>query len=189
MNNGMSKWNVIALSALVGLAAILVVGCDKGKQDKPAAPGKPAPGAAADLPAGLFVEKEPANAVEVGKALADAQDGQSVVVVGRIAGRKEPFVPGRAAMVIADLSLPACNERPGDNCPEPWDLCCEPAEVLAAKTVVVEIAGADGRTLKTGLEGVKGLKPLAKVTIEGTVKKSPDGKSVSLVAKTIFVKA
>jgi len=171
----------------IALAALLaaVVGCDN-KDAKTTPPQKGDQAAA--MPKDLFVAQAPPDAAGVGKIVADAKDGDQVIVLGRVAGRTEPFVPGRAAMVIADMSLPACNERPGDTCPAPWDLCCEPQDVLAAKTVLVEVADKEGMTIKAGLKGVGGLKPLSQVIVAGTLKRSPDGKGVSVKAKSIYVK-
>lgn len=179
--------NLLKLTLVALLVAAVVAGCDNkdAKTDKGAAGGTKTQAA---LPKDLFVSSAPTDAAEVGKIVADAKDGEKVVVRGRVAGRAEPFVPGRAAMIIADLSLPPCTERPGDTCPMPWDLCCEPPDVLAAKTVLVEVADKDGMTIRSELKGAGGLKTLSQVVIKGTLKRSPDGKGVSVKAESIYVK-
>ena len=77
---------------------------------------------------------------------------------------------------------------PDDNCPTPWDMCCEDKKTIAANSVTVQVVGADGRPLKAELKGVSGLKPLSEVTVKGKVQKSPDGKAVTVDATEMYVK-
>jgi hypothetical protein len=131
------------------------------------------------VPAALFLDAAPADAREVRDAKAGAKAGDRVVVTGRIGGSREPFVSDRAVFTIVDTRVPACGEQdPSDECRTPWDYCCEPKEEKVASTATVEVAGADGRPLRTGLKGVRGLKPLAKVTVVGTVSLAEGGNLV-----------
>src|SRR5689334_8455931 len=93
-----------------------------------------------------LLEKAPQRAVEVGAVRKDAKDGQDVVVIGRVGGRKSPWVKNAAAFSIVDRSMKACNERPGDTCPTPWDFCCEAD--LPKYTVLVMVQDADGKLIK-----------------------------------------
>jgi hypothetical protein len=89
------------------------------------------------------------------------------------------FVDGRAAFILGDPDvLTACNEVPGDECETPWDVCCESPEDKKRATATIQIVGADGRVLKEPLEGVGGLKNLAKVTVSGKV---AEGSSADLL--------
>src|SRR4029078_4558473 len=72
-----------------------------------------------------IVTEEPKDAQTVLDTREKAKDKDDVVVVGRIGGRKNPWVKGAAAFSIVDPSLKACNERPGDTCHTPWDYCCQ----------------------------------------------------------------
>src|SRR5262245_47846656 len=63
----------------------------------------------------------PKDAAEVLAARKNAKDQDQVVVVGRIGGRKNPWIKGTAAFSIVDRSKRACNEIPGDTCKTPWD--------------------------------------------------------------------
>ena len=52
-----------------------------------------------------------------------AKDQDDVVIVGRIGGSENPWVDGRAAFSIVDVSLKSCADIGSDNCPKPWDFC------------------------------------------------------------------
>jgi hypothetical protein len=139
------------------------------------------------LPPDLFVDQAPAGARGVGALRADASANGRVVLQGRIGGRVEPFVDGAAVFLLADKSMKACNELPGDGCPTPWDYCCEPRDSLAAKTATVQVVDADGKPLRVGLEGRNGLKPAAELTIAGEVAQRESG-SLVINARKIYVK-
>src|SRR5437870_3785103 len=57
-----------------------------------------------------LLEKAPEHPSDVAAARKDVKDQQDVVVVGRVGGRKSPWVKGTAAFSIVDRSLKACNE-------------------------------------------------------------------------------
>jgi hypothetical protein len=159
-------------------------GCDdQNAQQTASTPAAPAEA----LPAGLMAAQAPADP----KAVADARkagDGEEVVVRGRIAGQAEPFTEGRAQFQLVDMAVKACNENPDDKCESPWDMCCEDKKTVAENSVTVQVAGADGRPLKSELKGVNGLKELSEVTVKGKVQKSPDGKAVTINATEMYVK-
>lgn len=71
----------------------------------------------------FLLSDEPPEAVNVIQALDQAQDQEEILVVGRIGGSAMPWVEGRAAFSIVDLSLKSCAECGSDDCPKPWDYC------------------------------------------------------------------
>ena len=93
-----------------------------------------------------------------------AEAGKSVVVKGRV----KDFVDGRSVFTLIDESLTPCNEREDDNCPEPWDYCCDEPDEVAASCVTIEVR-EDGRPLKEGLKGFHDLDHLQHLTVEGKV--------------------
>jgi hypothetical protein len=141
---------------------------------------------ASPLPAGLFVTDAPKDAKPVKEAKAAAKQGEPIVLVGRVGGRKEPFVRERAIMVLADPALKPCNELPGDTCKFPWDYCCESKETLKANVITVQVVGADGKPIKVTLRDAGGLVPLSLVTVRGTVREVRDG-AVVVDAAAIYV--
>lgn len=132
-------------------------------------PEAAAPRPEAVFPAALFAPIE-GTPVGVAEARNTVQDGEQVVLRGWIGGRVDPFVENRAVMLLVDESLPLCQEA----CKTPWDLCCSPAEKIRANTVTVQVADAAGQPLRAALRGQGGLKPAAKVTVAGTVRREGD---------------
>jgi len=165
--------NVMTVSSLV--ICLIVAACEK----KPALPAAPAPAASGSelvLPTGFFLAGTPKEAVEVKDAKPNAKVGDTVTIIGRIGGSREPFVDGRAIFTLVDTRLKACGEgAEEDGCKTPWDYCCEPRKELTANMATVRIVGADGQPLKYGLMNVQGLKPLARVTVVGTVAEAEGG--------------
>jgi len=66
---------------------------------------------------------EPSGGADVIKVRATAKDSDDVVIVGRIGGSENPWVDGRAAFSIVDLSLKSCLECGSEGCLKPWDYC------------------------------------------------------------------
>ncbi|MHC5068292.1 MAG: hypothetical protein ACYTF0_06850, partial [Planctomycetota bacterium] len=123
---------------------------------------------------GLVLTSKPTDAVTITALKANAPAaGASVTVQGRIGGRAEPFIPGRAAFLLADDTvLIACDASPDDPCPIAWDYCCEPGAKLTAGLATVQVIGDDGRPLATDLAGLDDLKPGSYVVINGTIANS-----------------
>ena len=176
--------NYWTLSTAV-LAAVLVTGCEQSDQARSGAPVTTQPSAA--LPSGLILAEAPKQPLEVVAAKREAKVGDDVVVRGRIGGREEPFVEGRAIFQLVDSSLPTCSENPGDGCKTPWDYCCEPKDQITAKSVTVQVVGPDGKPLHTSLKGQGGLVPMAKVIIRGKVEQKPDENTMTVRAEGIYV--
>jgi hypothetical protein len=174
------------LAASLIASAILLVGCE-GSSDKKPAEKASATAPSAMLPSGLILTTAPADAQNVVEAKQKAKTGDEIVVRGRIGGSKQPFVEGRAIFQLVDVSLPTCDENPGDTCPTPWDYCCEPVDVKVAKSLTVQVVGEDGKPLKIDLNGQGGLKPSAHVVIKGKVAERPDEKTMTVRAEGVYV--
>ncbi len=150
-------------SVIVSTALMLgnVAGCGK----EPATPV-----ATAALPAGLFLAAAPVDAMNLHEAKQSAVQGSTVVLHGRIGGAEEPFAKGRAVFTLVDTGVKSCADMGDeDHCPTPWDYCCEPRDNLRTNSATIQIVDADGRLIKSDIKGVRGLKPLADVTVVGTV--------------------
>ncbi len=167
--------------------AVGVIGCDRGFTGAGSASAAGTTPSSDQLPAGLFLAEAPSGAKDIG-AVKRAPDAASEVVVrGRIGGRVDPFVKGRAMFMLADRSVPTCAEKHGHGCPTPWDYCCEPKERVLANTATIQVVGSDGRPLKADLRGRNGLEPTAHVVVAGRVSKRDDGVLV-VDAGGIYVK-
>ncbi|MGD8450679.1 MAG: hypothetical protein PVJ57_02575 [Phycisphaerae bacterium] len=168
------------------LAVVALGGCDA----KPPAAGESASKdttAAAALPADLFLAAEPADAVGVRAAKAQAKAGQELTVRGRIGGRKDPFVQGSAMFLLVDRALPTCQEKHGNGCPTPWDYCCEPREDVLASTATVQVNDKDGRPLRLDLNGEHGLVPGAEVVVAATVASVDQDGTLILTARGFYI--
>ena len=164
------RLNRLIVSALVTAVMAGMIGCDR----KPESP-KTAAATGASLPASLFLTAAPADAKDVKDAKPSLKAGDKVVLTGRIGGSREPFVSGRAVFTLVDHRLKTCADDPDDTCKTPWDYCCEAPDDLNANMATVQVVNAEGQPIKAGLEGVNGLKPLAIVTVVGTVTQADKG--------------
>jgi hypothetical protein len=174
-----SVWVVLVV------AAGLVVGCSQnsgqtGGQGKDG--GKSDPAAAAEGKKYLL-DAEPAGARGVLETRKQAKDGDEVVMVGRIAGSKKPFVEGRASFAVTDLSIKPC--EPDEGCPTPWDCCCVPKEELLPATAQVKFVGGDGKTLGVGAKELLGVKELTVVVVKGKASRDEQG-NLTVVASGLF---
>ena len=175
---------------LVGVCASalwVASGCQRSPQPQP-----PAKNAGGD---GLSQEKhvlasEPAGAKSVLAMRKDGEglkQGDEVVVLGKIGGSVKPFT-GRAAFTIVETTFKACSEREGDNCPTPWDYCCEAPDDLVRGTVLVKFVDDQGKTLGDDAEKVLNLKPLQTVVVRGAAQKDEKGNITSIAARGIYVR-
>src|SRR5262245_50335063 len=120
------------------------------------------------------LNEEPAGAKGVLDVKKQAKDGDEIVVVGKIGGSEKPFT-GRAAFTIVDMSLKSCSDREGDNCPIPWDYCCEPPDELAKATVLVKFVDESGKTLEQDAKESMNIKELQTVVVRGIARRNDSG--------------
>ncbi|HEY8502982.1 MAG TPA: hypothetical protein VIL46_00270 [Gemmataceae bacterium] len=170
------------LNRIRALSAAALIAVAAGCAPEPT-PSAPAP-AAGDASAYLL-DAEPAGAKGVVDARADAKDGEEVVVVGRIGGDVNPWVDGRAAFSIVDLSAQACSDIPGDNCPTPWDYCCEAD--LPQKRLLVKVVDPQGELLRQGAKEAFGLKELQTVVVRGKAQRDKEG-NLTVLADGLYVR-
>ena len=141
-----------------------------------------------ELPRGAdyLLSTEPVNPKGVVETREKAQDQEAVVVVGRIGGSQNPWVDGRAAFVIVDLSLQACSDREGDHCLTPWDYCCE-TDRLAQATVLVKVIDESGKLLPVDARKILGVKELQTVVVQGKAQRDDVG-NITVLASNLYVR-
>jgi hypothetical protein len=133
-----------------------------------------------------ILKEEPKGAMGVIDAREKAKDKGDVVVIGRIGGRKNPWIKGTAAFSIVDSSLKACSERPGDTCPTPWDFCCEVD--LPKQTVFVTVVDEKtGQTLKQDARESLKLHELQTVVVQGKARRDKNG-NMMIAASKVYVR-
>jgi len=142
---------------------------------------------AAKIDAAAYVlAAEPPGAQTVIPARESARDQDEVVVVGRIGGSAHPWVDGRASFSIVDPALEACNDRPDDQCPQPWDYCCETDRLPKAKALV-KIVDGQGRPLAGDARELFALKELQTVVVRGKAQRDDAG-NLTVLASGIYVR-
>jgi hypothetical protein len=135
-----------------------------------------------------LLSSEPADALGVVEARKKTKDGDDVVVVGRIGGRKDPWSSGQASFSIVDTSLRVCSEREGDNCDTPWDYCCEDPKELLAAMATVKIVDAKGEAVRTPARELLGVKESQAVVVCGKAKRDDKG-NLTVLATCLYVRA
>jgi len=140
------------------------------------------------LPSTLFTSANIDGAIPVLEAR-KLKAGDKVTVSGKIMGNRFPFVESRASFILGDpKKLISCDLKPDDPCEEPWDVCCEDNEDIAAGTLNIQIVDNAGKVLKTGIEGKGGLKKLSTVIVEGIVDSSSTAERMTINAEKVYVK-
>ena len=182
---------MVRMMRACGLGAVLAVllgGCGQGGPSGSNAPagggGAGQPASDRGVPAWILAEA-PGDALPVAEVKADAKEGDRVVIRGRIGGRRDPISEGSPTMIIMDGSIPSCADNPGDNCPTPWDYCCEPAEVKTANTATVQVVDAGGQPVGQTIQSA-GLSPLDEVIIVGVVGPRPDASVLTVMATGVY---
>ncbi len=165
------------------LSAAIIVGCSSRKPENKS--GVDA-GASAAFGAKYLVEHEPAEPKDVNDVVENVADKESVTVLGRIGGDRHPFVEDVAAFMIVDRKLKPCNEIEGDNCPYPWDYCCDSDE-LPKNLMTVKFLDDKGQVVPIDAKQLFQLKELQTVVVTGELQKTKDG-SVALVAEKMYVR-
>lgn len=164
----------------------VLAGCNASSS--PATPG--AAGSAVSLPsvegAKYLLPAEPAGAQPIVEAKEQAKNDDEVVVVGRIGGDVNPWIEGRAAFSLVDLSLKACSDIHGDGCPTPWDYCCETDKLGQARTLV-KVVDADGKPLATDARTLLGVKELQTLVVKGKAQRDETG-NLTVLASGIYVR-
>ncbi|MEO0445827.1 MAG: hypothetical protein AAF191_07105 [Verrucomicrobiota bacterium] len=174
--------SVFLPSALTGLLALAITSCGPGPEATESRVLTDEP----DPLEQVLLSGAPADAVHVVDARKQPQPGQSLTVTGVIGGGASPFTEGYATFTLADDGLDFCHEIPGDDCPTPWDACCEDPDKIKAGLLLVQVPGPDGRPLTRSLKGIGGLKELDTVTVTGVVAEGSSPDNLILNATGIF---
>lgn len=174
----MNRRTALTLACLAPLAALTLTACDKPAPSASATPGVD------PEPIAWLLTDAPAGALTVADIKPTASEGDAVVLRARIGGRRDPITPGAAVFSVVDPAVPSCDQIPGDNCPTPWDYCCEPRESLTANAATVQLVDADGKPVQADLTAA-GLEPLDEIVVVGTVGPRPSEQVLTIRATGI----
>lgn len=167
--------------SVVGLAIVMMVGCEQAPT-----PSVKVSAAASQAGAQYLLSAEPQAAKSILQVREESKQGDEVVLVGRIGGDVNPWVEGRAAFSLVDLSAKACSDIPGDSCPTPWDYCCETDKLVKGKTLI-KLVGGDGQPVATDARELLGVKELDTLVIQGKAQRDDSG-NLTILASKIFVR-
>jgi len=171
------------LTLLLG-AALAASGCTQNATQPDNATGQPS---TPSIDGSAYVLSiEPTGAEPVRAVREQSQDGDDVVLVGRIGGSPNPWIDGRAAFSIVDPSLKACSDVPGDDCPKPWDYCCE-TDRLPSSTAFIKFVDDKGGPLRADARKLLNLSELQTVVVSGKAKRDEFG-NLTVLATGIFVR-
>jgi hypothetical protein len=158
---------LLPLAALLTLP-LLALGCSSEASTEAAPPARPG------LPATFWLDAAQGEAVGVRSARESAEDGAEVTVSGHLQDFGD-----LATFRMVDLALAPCT----DQCPTPWDFCCEDPADLTVSTINVEFLDGD-LPGSWALKGERGLDHLTQVQVTGTLRRDGSG-NVRLEASRI----
>jgi len=143
------------------------------------APAGPTPDAKA-ASAKVLLAADPGEGVSVLDAKG-MQAGDEVVVFGRIADMRTPYVAFR----LTDEDLDYCGRGKDceSKCKEPWDYCCIQPETVAAASMPVEVHDVAGNPVSR--KGVD-LRLLDLVAMKGTLQKTESGGLMLVVTQGVY---
>ena len=128
---------------------------------------------------------EPTGAISILELRNGAKNNDDVVVVGRIGGSRQPWIEGLSAFTMMDTSFPPCNELPENQCPTPWDYCCETD--LPDKQTLIKVVDDQGQPLEVGAQELLGLKELQTIVVQGKVQLDQAG-NMSVLASGVYIR-
>lgn len=136
----------------------------------------------------IIITKAPANALSIVEVRQAIEIGKEVTMAGKVMGRMDPFIDGRALAVLGDpAAITSCDLRSCDSCATPWDVCCDDVDAIKASTATIQIVDADGRPLKQGLKGISGIKELSNIIVKGTIAEGSNADNLLVNVTAIFV--
>jgi hypothetical protein len=169
----MSATRIVLVLTFVLACPILFAACGKGTSTQTKAPA----------PDWLLAEA-PAGDVSVSHAKSTAAEGEKILLMGRIGGRRDPISADSATFILIDAALPSCADNPADRCATPWDYFCETPESLVANTATIQIVDSAGLVRSINLKTL-GIAPLDTVVITGTVAARPNPQTLVIKADTL----
>ena len=169
MNNPQYQWTMIVI-----LIATLA-GCNSKSEQE-----------TTNVDGSLYrLTSEPTGAISILELRNGAKHNDDVVVVGRIGGSRQPWIGGLSAFTMMDTSFPPCNELPENQCPTPWDYCCETD--LSDKQTLIKVVDDQGQPLEVGAQELLGLKELQTIVVQGKVQLDQAG-NMSVLASGVYIR-
>ncbi|MGB6043602.1 MAG: hypothetical protein WBF93_10645 [Pirellulales bacterium] len=165
---------------------ILLIACVSGCGQQSAQATANGTSAAALAKAKYVLQEEPGGAVGVMIAREDAKDQDEIVLVGRIGGRKNPWIDGRAAFTMIDAAMTIVasgkESSAGQIC---MDDCC--AALRTECTTLVKLVDEQGAVLPIDARELLQAQENDMVVVKGKVRRDGEG-SFSVAASGVYVR-
>lgn len=123
--------------------------------------------------------EEPKGAIGVIEAREAGEDGQPMVLVGRVGGAANPWIEGRAAFMLLDPSVEVVDESAGMAEGKLCTADCCATERLAC-TTLVKVVDSAGALVTIDARDLLGLKEDDMVVVEGMAKRDTSGNFLML---------
>jgi len=173
------------ITSIAVLCASLLMACGQSAEQSTGSSTTSGASATGESPSWILASA-PREAMDVGVAKAEVEEGQQVTVRGRIGGRVDPMSSERAQFVIMDPAIPSCADMgDADHCPTPWDYCCESPASMQANSATVVIVDEEDNARKIDLHTL-GFEPLDEVVVVGTVDSRPTPEVLVIRAREIY---
>lgn len=132
------------------------------------------------------LSQEPDGAVGVIEARTDSKDGDEIVLLGRIGGRKDPWIRGLAAFVVIDAAMLVVGDGEESSKNEVcMDDCC--ASLRTECTTLVKIVDHQGKPLAIDARKLLDASENDLVVIKGHVQRGEEG-NFSVAANGVYVR-
>ncbi|MEO0415671.1 MAG: hypothetical protein AAF226_12045, partial [Verrucomicrobiota bacterium] len=137
-------------------------------------------------PIDVFTVSEPHESpVQISTLFAEPTPGREVVLSGEIMGRMDPFIDGRAMVMLGDPTMiTPCNRKVGDDCETPWDVCCDLPDVVKKSVATIQLVDSDGGVIKSSLRDYQGMKELDYLTVKGTIAEGSNSENLLINAES-----
>lgn len=132
-----------------------------------------------------MLDAEPADAMSITRAKADATEGQQITLRGIIGGSKNPMSDQSPVFVLVDSELYNQCTAGDDHCPTPWDYCCADPTELNASSATVQLVSDDGSPSSVNPVAA-GLAGLDEVVVVGTVAPRPNEQVLTVRATGVY---
>lgn len=173
------------LPACLAVTGLFLSACGEKATDETSTASENSDSSALDA---YLVKEAHSEVKQISELFAKPDPGTEVVVGGEVMGSMNPFIDGRAMVVLGDpTKLTPCNRRPGDTCQTPWDVCCDLSETIKSSIATIQLVDDEGKIIKSGLKGVEGIQELSYLTVSGTIAEGSNAENLLINAKEIYV--
>ena len=134
-----------------------------------------------------ILSTEPTGAIGVTEARQDSKHDDDIVLVGRIGGRENPWIDGRAAFMLIDASMSVVAE--GEDAGETEVClgdCC--ASLRAECTTLVKVIDENGKPLDVDARELFDAETDDLVVVQGKVQRDDEQSTFTIAADGVYIR-